>query len=120
MKLLTNNSIYNNYEVAKEFNKIIESNMSGYDGKKKEQLESFLNDLQKSGCVSGMISEFIYNNDCKKFYIEHIDDLEEIKSDREDSLGEPIQNRHSLPHYTFLCWLCFEEYCYDLYCNLFE
>ena len=119
MKLLQNTQ-YNNLEVSKEFNKIILDSLDNYDGKKKEQLKSYLNDLQKAGCQSGMVSEFIYNSDCKDFYIKHIDELEQIKEDLEDNLGESIQNKNGLPHYTFMCWLCFEEYCYDLYINNFE
>ena len=119
MKLLQNTQ-YNNLEVSKEFNKIILDSLDNYDGKKKEQLRSYLNDLQKAGCQSGMVSEFIYNSDCKDFYIKHIDELEQIKEDLEDNFSEPIQNKNSLPHYTFMCWLCFEEYCYDLYTNNFE
>ena len=70
--------------------------------------------------MSGLISEFIYHADCKNFYVNHIDDLEEYKTDLEDSIGEPIKNRHNLPHYTFVVWLCFEEYCYQLYNAIFE
>jgi hypothetical protein len=119
MKLFEKSN-YTNLDVVKEFNKIILSELPNYDGKKKEQLKSYLEDTQKGGCMSGMVSEFIYHADCKEFYIKHIDDLEEIKTDLEDSIGEPIKNRHELPHYTFICWLAFEEYCYNLYTNIFE
>lgn len=113
-------SIYAEFDVCKAFNKIILSDLGSYDGTKKEQLKSFLEDLQNGGCMSGMISEFIYHSDCKKFYIEHLDDLENIREDLEDSLGEPVKNRHRLPHYTFMCWLCFEEYCFEIYRSHFE
>ncbi|KIA95650.1 MULTISPECIES: hypothetical protein [unclassified Flavobacterium] len=113
-------SIYAAYEVCEAFNKIILSDLDSYNGTKKEQLKSFLEDLQNGGCMSGMISEFIYHSDCKEFYIGHLDDLENIKDEIEDSLGESVKNRHRLPHYTFMCWLCFEEYCYDIYRNSFE
>ncbi|MFH7018619.1 hypothetical protein [Flavobacterium sp. FlaQc-47] len=113
-------SIYAEFEVCQAFNKIILSNLGSYDGTKKEQLKSFLEDLQNGGCMSGMISEFIYHVDCKKFYIENLDDLENIREEIEDSLGEPVKNTHRLPHYTFMCWLCFEEYCFDIYRNSFE
>lgn len=113
-------SQYNELEVAKEFNRIILYCLGNYDGTKKEQLKAFFEDLQKGGCQSGMISDFIYNSDCKDFYINHLDELEQIKEDLEDSYGEPIQNKNKLPHYTFMCWLCFEEYCYDLYNALFD
>ncbi|MFG4003363.1 DUF7222 domain-containing protein [Flavobacterium aquidurense] len=113
-------SIYAEYQVSKVFNKIILSDLDSYDGTKKEKLKSYLEDLQKGGCICGMIGEFIYHTDCKKFYIEHLDDLENIRYELEDSLGEPVKNCHRMPHYTFLCWLCFEEYCFDIYRSTFE
>jgi hypothetical protein len=113
-------SIYAEFDVCQAFNKIILSDLGSYDGTKKEQLKSFLEDLQNGGCMSGMICEFIYHVDCKKFYIENLDDLENIREEIEDSLGEPVKNTHRLPHYTFMCWLCFEEYCFDIYRNSFE
>lgn len=119
MKALDKNQ-YTEYDVSHIFNEIILSYLEGYNGTKKQQLKSFLEDLQKGGCISGMIGKFIYHNDCKAFYIKHLEDLENIKNDLEESFGEPITNRYKLPHYTFLCWLCFEEYCYDIYRNAFE
>ena len=119
MKLFEN-SIYKDLDVVKEFNTIILDALPNYDGKKKQQLKSYFEDLQRGGCMSGMVSEFIYNSDCKDFYIIYIDDLEEIKTDLEDSIGDPIKNRYNLPHYTFVCWLTFEEYCYNLYNIIFE
>jgi hypothetical protein len=113
-------STYKNLGVAEKFNAIILNKIQGYDGKKKEQLKAFLEDMQKGGCQSGIIEEFIYHEDCKKFYIENIDELEEIKEDLEEILGECIKNSEKLPYYTFMCWLCFEEYCYNLLNNVFE
>ena len=119
MKALNNNT-YSNLEVSKEFNKIILNRLDNYEGNKKEQLKAFLNDLLKGGCVSGIIGEFIYHSDCKEFYIQHIDELEQLKQELEEGLGETIKNKNSLPHYTFMCWLCFEEYCFNMYNEFFE
>lgn len=69
----------------------------------------FFQDLQHGGCVSGMIGMFIYNTDCKKFYIDHIDSMEDFVEDFENELGCPFKNEHKLPHYTFICWVCYEE-----------
>lgn len=113
-------SIYGDYDVQDAFKKIVLSEMESYDGNKKQQLKAFLEDLQKGGCISGMISQFIYHADCKKFYIQHLDDLEDIRKEMEDSLGETVKDIYGLPHYTFMCWLCFEEYCYDIYRTSFE
>ena len=102
-----------------EFNTIILNQCENY-GKDKKALKSFLEDMQKGGCISGMIGDFVYHNDCKAFYIKHIDDLEEFKSEYESELGEAVRDRNSLPHYTFICWFVFEEYCYRLYNEVFE
>ncbi len=113
-------STYSNLDVSGVFNEIIINKLGGYDGKGKDQLKSFFEDLRKGGCQSGLIPDFVYNTDCKEFYVKHLDELEGMKADLEENLGEPIVNNQQLPHYTFMCWLCFEEYCYDLYSTLFE
>jgi hypothetical protein len=123
VKLLTDNlnsQFINDMSFVNDFNAIISDHATNYDGKAKEQLKSFFNDLQHGGCISGMIGEFIYHNDCKAFYIKHIDDLEEFKTDLENNIGEAIKNRYELPHYTFVVWLCFEEFCNNIYNNMFE
>ncbi len=117
-KLLAKSS-YKDYSFIPEFNQIIENKVSNY-GETKEGLKNFLEDVQHGGCISGLIGSFIYHEDCKTFYIKHIDALEAFKEELEDSFGEPIPNRHNTKHYTFLCWLCFEEYCYNIYNNVFE
>ena len=113
----SNNKVYSFRE---DFEEIIKNKIEGYDGTTKDKLKSFFEDMQRGGCVSGMIGDFVYHSDCKDFYIKHIEDLEEMKTEMEEQMGEPIKNRFELPHYTFLCWLCFEEYCYDLYNTIFE
>lgn len=99
----------------KSFNRIIKNQVKNYDTP-----EQFFKDMQNGGCITGMISDFIYHADCKNFYIKNIDGLEDYKTELEDNLGEPITNRHKLPHHTFIVWLCFEEYCYSIYSSLFE
>ena len=89
--------------------------MTGYDN-----AEGFFKDLEYGGCSSGMIGMFIYHSDCKKFYIQHIDDMENMKEELEEEMGEPIQNRNHQPHYTFMCWLCYEEFANEVARLLFE
>ncbi len=74
----------------------------------------FFHDLSYGGCSSGMIGMFIYNDDCKRFYIDHIDDMEAFVEEFEGELGEPIRNKGHLPHYTFICWVCYEELAYSI------
>ena len=73
----------------------------------------FFEDLMKGGCQSGMVGFLIYNSDCKRIYIEHMDDMEEWKNLMEDEMGA-IKNEQRLPHYTFMCWLCYEELAYSI------
>lgn len=75
----------------------------GYDNPK-----GFFKDLQYGGCASGLVGMFIYNDDCKRFYIEHIEDLETFRRELENELGGLIENKRELPIYTFVCWLCYE------------
>lgn len=120
-KLINIDTMLNDTELKNDFNNIIIDNVINYGiDDAKDALKAFFNDLQRGGCQSGMISEFIYHSDCKDFYIKNIDELEDYKQELADQLGEEITNRLSLPHYTFLCWLCFEEYCYELYNSIFE
>ena len=74
----------------------------------------FFHDLSYGGCSSGMIGMFIYHSDCKRFYINHIDDLESFVEDFEEELGERIPNKDHQPRYTFVCWLCYEELAHDI------
>lgn len=119
IKNLLEKTSYENYSFVDEFNNIILNKAQCY-GKNKEALKSFLEDMQNGGCMSGMIGDFVYHHDCKEFYITHIEDLEEFRTELEHQFGEPIQNQHEIVHYTFVVWLCFEVYCYNLYNNIFE
>lgn len=107
-------------DLKTDFDKIIINHVTGNYGKDKAALKEFFNDMQKGGCISGMIGEFVYHADNKAFYIKHIEDLEEFKTELEEQIGGAIKNRHNLVHYTFIVWLCFEEYCYALYNAIFE
>lgn len=70
--------------------------------------DEFFDALSSHGVSSGMIGMLIYNYDCKKLYIEHIDDMEDYKECLEEEIGA-IKNISQLPHYTFVTWLCYEE-----------
>jgi hypothetical protein len=112
------------YSFCEEFAEILADEAQYYhnndDEDPAEGLRKWLEDLQRGGCISGMVGAFIYHAQTKEFYIKHLDDLEEFKSSLEDNLGEPIRNRHHSQHTDFMCWLCFEEFCYNIYSELFE
>lgn len=114
-------SHYSSMSYAQDFIDIVINKTEDYDrnGSFEDNLKGFLNDLRYGGCISGMISEFIYNSDTKEFYIKHLDDLESFLDDLEDGIGQPVENKNELLRYTFLVWLAFEEFCYDLNNNIF-
>lgn len=82
--------------------------ISGYD-----HPIGFFNDLQRGGCQSGMIGMLIYNSDCKRIYIEHIDDMEEYVEQIYEEIGY-IKNENHIPHYTLISWVCYEEFAYQI------
>lgn len=77
---------------------------SGY-----ENPRNFFSDLAYGGCQSGLIGMLIYNSDCKKIYIEHLDDFENMVEEYQEELGEPLENKSGLPRYTFVTWFAYEE-----------
>lgn len=103
------------YGFAEDFIKDMAYNAEGYKNPK-----GFFEDLQRGGCQSGMIGMLIYNDDCRKLYIDNIDDMENYKEEFEEELGSSVKNDKRLPHYTFMCWFCYEELAYRIYSTLFE
>ena len=89
--------------------------MGAFFGDMAEHIENyntplgFFKDLDYGGCASGLVGMFVYNPDCKEFYIHHIDSLEDFKQDWENMMGTSVQNTKNLPHHTFMCWFCYEE-----------
>lgn len=77
----------------------------------------FFQDLQH-GCQSGMIGMLIYNSDCKRLYIEHIDDMEEYVEEIFEEYGY-VKNKDHTPHYTWVCWMCYEELAFSIARTLF-
>lgn len=77
-----------------------------------DEIQNFFSDLLNHGCQSGMISTLIYYNDTKKFYIEFLDEINELIEKLEDELSESIKvNGNRLNFYS---WLAFEETARDL------
>lgn len=64
-------------------------------------------EISTHGCVSGVLSDFVYYSDTKEFYTKHIDDIEDFIYDLEDDLGESITLDH--PRYNSAVWLVTEE-----------
>ncbi len=96
-----------------------------------ELLEDMEN-LQKYGCISGMIPELIYYDDTNKFYDEYKDDINKLLSDTmqntglsiEELFGEKYDKEDPLIVDCFnknlMAWFGFEETSYQLYEQLYE
>lgn len=56
-----------------------------------DELIRDMEDLQRYGCVSGMITDLIYYDDTNKFYDNYKDDINELLSDLLDGSGLSIQ-----------------------------
>lgn len=95
-------------------------------------LESYFNEIQQNGCVSGMISELIYYNDTVAFWKRYKKDIMNIlivtmsdlgtespakvfgkNWDQDDPFATDTANQN------LLAWFGFEQTAYDLANNLF-
>lgn len=103
------------YDFAEALIEDMAFNCDGYDTP-----EAFFQDLQYGGCASGMVGMFIYNSNCKDFYIKYIDDMEAFMENWEEEVGETCKNSQKLPHYTWLCWFCYEELAFRIAGRLWE
>lgn len=72
-----------------------------------DEIKSYISDVLQHGCVSGIVSDLIYYTDTKDFYISHMDEIEELKNEVEDSLGEPLGI--GTPMFNWLAWFAYEE-----------
>ena len=74
--------------------------------------QSFFDDLQQHGCISGMVTSLIYYTDTHAFYNKHYEEIEELRTEYESSIGEPLQINNDLKN--FLAWFAFEQVAYEL------
>jgi len=72
-----------------------------------EEPKAYLKDLLNHGCVSGMVSNLIYYKDTEAFYIKFIDEIDELREEYEEMLGEPLKIGY--PLYNWLAWFSYEE-----------
>jgi len=79
---------------------------TGYGADPEQDLERFFDDLFRCGCVSGLIGSLIYYRDTHAFFDRHYDEIEELREEYEDSVGEPLRLRGDLKN--GLAWFGFE------------
>jgi len=64
-------------------------------------------DLLQHGCISGMIACLIYYRDTHAFFLKYYDQIEELRINIEDSLGESLKPIGDLMNW--YSWFAFEE-----------
>lgn len=102
------------------------------DYESEEDLLSSMEDLQKYGCVSGMIRDLIYYDDTTKFFDDYKEEINEMLSNLTDGTGCSIEELFGdkfdkedplvidYSNKNLLAWFGFEETSYNLYDDIKE
>lgn len=77
-----------------------------------ESPETFFSDLQSNGCISGMVCSLIYYKDTHAFYVKYYAEIEALRTEYEESTGEPLKISNDLKNY--LAWFAFEQVAFQL------
>ncbi|MFN4247922.1 MAG: hypothetical protein ACK4EY_09360 [Flavipsychrobacter sp.] len=72
-----------------------------------DTVTGFFTDLLQHGCQSGMIGQLIYYSDTHQFYDTHYNEIEDLRYDLEQSLGEALKPQSDLKNW--YAWFGFEE-----------
>lgn len=72
----------------------------------------FFTDLAHGGCQSGMVGSLIYYYDTHQFFDAYYDEIEELREDWEDCVGQPLNIKGDLKNW--LAWFAFEETAFRL------
>ena len=67
----------------------------------------FFSDLLQQGCQSGMVGKLIYYHDTHKFFDKYYNEIEDLRSELEESFGSPLQPKGDLKNW--FAWMAFEE-----------
>lgn len=71
---------------------------------------TFLEDVLQYGCSSGMVSELIYYNETKCFFIKHMEEIFDIYNEIKDNLSSEFEVDANN-----LSWLAFEHVVNEIY-----
>ena len=82
-----------------------------------DEIKNFFSDITNFGCVTGMVGSLIYYSDTHTFFDTHYEQIEDIREEFEDSIGEPFHIKRDLKN--TLAWFAFEQVAYTM-ANEFE
>ena len=95
LKALKNDNALNNY--------VIDYILADYTTD--ADIKSYFHDMQ-NGCQSGFIGELIYTKDAQAFFDKFYEEIEELRTEWENDLGEPVQSHYDLKN--DLAWFAWE------------
>ena len=98
-------SLYGESELKDNVIDIILNHIDDY-----ENPITFLEEVLQYGCASGMVSELIYFNDTKCFFIKHMEEIFEIYNELKDNLSADFEADANN-----LSWLAFEYMVNEIY-----
>lgn len=75
-------------------------------------------DLSCCGCQCGTIGSLIYYTDTHAFFDRFYDEIEEMREQYEDDMGEPLRIQGDLKNwFAWFAWFAFEETAYRMACD---
>lgn len=72
-----------------------------------ESPAKYLHDILTYGCISGTVSALVYYGDTQAFYDRYYDEIEDLRHDLQDSLGQPLHINGDIKNH--LAWFAFEQ-----------
>jgi 4-hydroxyphenylpyruvate dioxygenase-like putative hemolysin len=74
-----------------------------------DYMQSYMEDVQRHGCISGMVGSLIYYGDTHAFYDKYYDEIEDL---RQDMLEQGIDFLEYIKENDFknhMAWMAYEE-----------
>lgn len=103
-----------------------------YKNLDEDSIMTYMEDLQKHGCISGMIPELIYYDDTNEFYDTYKTDINDLLSNLTQGTGLSVEELFKDQfdendpliidcfNKNLMAWFGFEETSYQLYEQLYE
>lgn len=77
-------------------------------GSTNDEIKNFFNDLERSGCVSGMISSLVYYQDTEEFFDQYIDEIDNLVTQFKEMTGMELQLKNIKSFKNDISWFAFE------------
>lgn len=109
---MTNNELKNKLqEIANQKENSIEKQVA-IEALAYDDIKNFFSDISNYGCVTGMVGSLIWYTQTHAFFDTHYNQIEELREEFEDSIGEPFHIKRDLKN--TLAWFAFEQVAYTI------